>query len=174
MGGLENGFMSKSLRERSPLVYVLVALIPYSKPNLLLSFKPALFFRELEKVSRYKQKTLREAYYRAEQQMLITRRTEQNQKVAILTARGKRKIAAFVAQELEGDAKLMIIFDIPEDQAAKRQKFRNVLKEWQIQQVQKSVWLTGKDYREELASLIDELGLSKYVKLYECAPLSKD
>ncbi len=61
----------RSLSRRSPLVYVLVALVPYTQPNLLLAFKPGLFFIELEKVSRYKQATLKAAYWRAQRQGLI-------------------------------------------------------------------------------------------------------
>lgn len=163
--------MKKPLREKSALVYVLIALIPYSKPNLLLSFKPSLFFRELEKISRYKQKTLREAYYRAQQQGLIERRAQQAEDIALLTAKGRRKVAGFVAQELQGNAKLMIIFDVPEDESDKRRRFRSILKQWQIKQVQKSVWATDKDYREELIELIKELELSGCVELYECARL---
>ena len=157
--------MKKTLRERSALVYVLVALIPYSKPNLLLAYKPGLFFRELEKISRYKQATLRAAYSRAQQQGLI----EQDKNLMVLTAKGRRKVVPFVAEKLKGEAQLMIIFDIPEDQAIKRRKFRKVLKDWQVKQVQKSVWVTSKDYREELVAVVKELQLGGYVELYVCA-----
>lgn len=157
--------MKKPLRERSALVYVLVALIPYSKPNLLLAYKPGLFFRELEKVSRYKQSTLRAAYWRAQKEGLI----ETNKNLSVLTVKGQRKIAPFMAEKLKNDARLMVIFDIPEDQKAKRQKLRQILKKWQFRQVQKSVWMTGKDYREELVDLIKELNLIGCVEIYECA-----
>lgn len=159
--------MKKPLRERSALVYVLIALIPYSKPNLLLSYKPSLFYRELEKISRYKESALRAAYARAREQKLV----EHNKNLIQLTAKGRRKIAGFVAEKLEGDAKLMIIFDIPEDQSGKRQKFRNILKNWQVVQVQKSVWVTNKDFRDELHELIREMDLQGFVELYECVPI---
>lgn len=159
--------MKKPLRERSALVYVLIALIPYSKPNLLLAYKPALFYRELEKISKYKESVLRAAYARAQQQKLI----EQQHNIVRLTAKGRRKIAGFVAERLEGNAHLMIIFDIPEDESAKRRKLRKILKEWQVKQVQKSVWVADRDYREELEELIAEMELFEYVQLYECARL---
>ncbi|OVE79343.1 hypothetical protein BVY00_00745 [bacterium G20] len=155
--------MKKSLRERSPLVYILVALIPYSKPNLLLAFKPGLFFRELEKVSRYKQSTLKVAYWRAQQQGLI----EQQQNIIAITDKGRRKIMPFLAENLDGVGELMVIFDIPEGLKSKRQKFRQILKEWQFAQIQKSVWATKKDYRQELIELIKELDIGDYVQLYE-------
>lgn len=157
--------MNKPLRERSPLVYVLVALIPYSKPNLLLAYKPGLFFRELEKVSRYKQATLESAYYRAERQKLIERRDN----LIRLTAQGKRKIAPFIAKEIGGQAHLMVIFDIPEDVENTRRKFRAVLKEWQFKQIQKSVWITNKDLVDEIVVLVKEMELGNYVQIYESA-----
>ncbi len=155
--------MEKPLRERSALVYVLIALIPYSKPNMLLAFKPHLFFNELEGISRYKQAVLRSAYWRAQREGLI----EQRQNLLVLSDKGRRKIAPFVAENLQ-NSQLMVIFDIPEDQSLKRQKFRHILKTWRFRQVQKSVWATNKDYREELLDLIKELDLGDYVELYEC------
>ncbi len=165
MSGLESKPMKKPLRERSALVYVLVALIPYSRPNLLLTFKPGLFFRDLEKISRYKQATLRAAYQRAQQQGLI----KQQDNLVALTIEGRRKVLPFVAERLSGEAQLMVIFDIPEDEAKKRRQLRKVLKDWQFKQVQKSVWLTNKDYRAELVEVIKELRLDGFVELYECA-----
>lgn len=157
--------MKKLLRERSALVYVLIALIPYSKPNLLLAYKPGLFFKELEKISRYKQTTLKAAYWRAQRDGLIDARSN----LPMITAKGHRKITPFVAERLKNHARLMVIFDIPENQKTKRQKFRQILKQWQFRKVQKSVWLTGKDYREELIDVVKELRLHDYVELYECA-----
>ncbi|MBI2589113.1 hypothetical protein HYW35_02840 [Candidatus Saccharibacteria bacterium] len=155
--------MKKPLRERSPLVYVLVGLIPYSKPNLLLAYKPSLFFRELEKASRYKQAALKGAYWRAQQQGLI----KQKNNLVKLTEKGRRKIAPFVATELKGNVNLMVIFDIPEDRIDTRRTFRQVLKEWNFKQVQKSVWVTGKDLRDGVVEVVNEMGISDHVQVYE-------
>ncbi|MGB4967425.1 MAG: hypothetical protein WBO35_04455 [Candidatus Saccharimonadales bacterium] len=54
------------------LVYVLRGLFPPTRENLLLSFKPGLFFAELEKVSGYKKRTLQQTFYRARKQGLIS------------------------------------------------------------------------------------------------------
>ncbi len=70
--------------------------------------------------------------------------------------------------ELGGKAQLMVIFDIPENQKAKRQQLRGVLKKWQFNHVQKSVWVTNKDYKKELELLIKELDDGEHVELYEC------
>lgn len=155
--------MKKQLRERSPLVYVLVALIPYSKPNLLLTYKPSQFFWELEKVSRYKQSTLKAAYWRAQQQELI----EKKKNLVKLTEKGKRKVAPFIAKELQGTVYLMVIFDIPEDKIDTRRSFRQILKGWQFRQVQKSVWMTGKDLKDDVVEVVREMRLNDYVEVYE-------
>ena len=157
----------KPLRERSALVYVLIALIPYSKPNLLLSYKPGLFYQELERISRYKEKTLKAAYERAQQQGLI----ERQENLVRLTAKGRRKIAPFVAENLGGSAYPMVIFDIPEDKINTRRKFRSVLIEWNFRQIQKSVWMTGKDLRDEVVEVVKEMNLGEYVQIYESARL---
>src|SRR3989344_2589051 len=153
----------KLLRERYPLAYVLIGLIPYSKPNMLLAFKPGEFFRELEKVSRYKRSTLESAYYRAQQDQLI----KLNKKIIRLTEQGRHKIAPFVAKKLRGKSYLLVIFDIPEDRTDTRRKFRQVLKEWQFIQVQKSVWLSDRDLGKEVAKIVKEMGLSQHVQIYE-------
>jgi len=155
--------MKKPLRERSPLVYVLVALIPYSKPNMLLAYKPNQFFNELEKISRYKQSTLKAAYRRAQEQGLI----QQRKNLIALTAKGKQKVAPFVAKDLKG-AHLMVIFDIPEDLRSKRRQLRHTLQSWGFKKIQQSAWMTTRDYREELKDLISELDINKYVEYYEC------
>lgn len=159
--------MKRLLRERSPLVYVLVGLIPYSKPNLLLVYKPSQFFRELEKISKYKQNTLRSAFWRAQRQGLIEKKSD----LINLTAKGRLKVAPFMAEKLSAGSQLMVVFDVPEDQSSKRQKLRQVLKEWKFKQIQKSVWSTNKDYRNELVELIRQLNLIGYVELYESSRL---
>lgn len=167
MGGLESKSMKKPLRERSALVYVLVALIPYSKPNLLLAYKPSLFFRELEKISRYKQSVLRNAYYRGLKNGMIN---DQSGRPA-LTYLGKRKVAPFVATQLGLNASLMVIFDVPEKRAADRRSFRLLLQQWQFEQVQKSVWVSSYDFRESLVEAVEELKLTGCVEIHENARL---
>ncbi|MEX2006762.1 MAG: hypothetical protein WD877_01100 [Candidatus Saccharimonadales bacterium] len=154
------------LRERSPLVYVLIALIPYSKPNMLLSFKPRMFYQELEKISKYKQSTLKKAYYRGVKSGLI----EQLDKPR-LSKSGQRKIVPFTASTLGNRASLMVIFDVPETRAAARRSFRTLLRQWGFRQVQKSVWISGYDLRSELIDIIDELNLRDCVEVHESVRL---
>jgi len=63
----------------------------------------------------------------------------------------------------------MVIFDIPEDSADLRRKFRLLLIQLQFKQVQQSVWMSDKDYCAILADSIKDLGLQDWVQLYEAA-----
>jgi DNA-binding transcriptional regulator PaaX len=157
--------VKKPLRERSPLVYVLVALIPYSKPNLLLAYKPSQFFRELEKISRYKQSVLKKAYNRGVGRGLINQRSS----VPKLTSLGQQKIAPFTATKLGKNASLMVIFDIPEDRASARRHLRTLLRQWNFEPVQKSVWISNYDFRDVLVKAVEELDLGGCVEIHESA-----
>lgn len=158
---------SRQRKKHSALVFVLKGLIPYSKENLLLSFSPNRFYNELEKVSGHRQATLKNAYWRAKQKGLI----EETQKTAELTAKGFKEIRPFMAKRLGKNARLMVIFDIPEQQASKRQQLRNILRQWKFKQIQKSVWVTDLDYKDLLAEVIGELKLSGCVEIYESSRL---
>lgn len=155
----------KPLRQRSAFVYVLVALIPYSKPNLMLTYKSSRFYHELSKISGYKKSTLQHAYKHGVTNGHI------DKKLPRLTKLGQRKIAPFVAKNLEKSAKLMVVFDIPESASKKRQNFRNLLKQWQFEQVQKSVWTSDKDYHLLIEEVVQELDLTGFVEVYESARL---
>lgn len=159
--------MKKPLRERSPLIYVLVALIPYSRPNLLLAYKPSQFFRELEKISVYKQSALRKAYDRGVKRRLIDGKS----KIPVLTSLGKQKVAPFVATKLDKNASLMVIFDVPETRASARRSLRVLLRHWNFNQVQKSVWVSNYDFREVLVKAIEELDLAGCVEIHESSRL---
>lgn len=167
MGGRSSPMYKKPLRERSALVYILVSLIPYSKPNLLLSYKPSRFYWELEKISGYKNKTLHSAYRRGVRTGLI----KEYDKIPKLTDLGRFRVAPFVATVLGNEAKLMVIFDIPESESKSRKTFRNILRNWSFEQVQKSVWVSEKDFREPIAEVIDQLELAEYVEIHESARL---
>lgn len=145
--------------------------MPYSEANLKMSFKPGLFFYDLENIAKQKRKKhsyakIRSAYYRAVKNGYITLESGQPQ----LTASGKSKLKPYSPQELEG-ASLMIVFDIPEYERQKRRRLRILLKALQFKQVQKSVWITKFDCQELLKLEIEEQGLSKYVLAFEAIKL---
>jgi len=130
----------------------------------MLTFKPAQFFNELEKISKYKRKTLEAATRRARERGLI----EQSHDLQLrLTALGRRTALPYTAQRLPRNARLMVIFDVPEDRATARQQFRRLLRKWQFEQIQKSVWESNYDHRESIKLAIEELGLDGCVELHE-------
>ncbi|MEX1995558.1 MAG: CRISPR-associated endonuclease Cas2, partial [Candidatus Saccharimonadales bacterium] len=132
-----------------------------------LSFKPNQFFNELERTSGYSQSTLKHAYWRGRQKGFI----DDSGRIPNLTASGEGEIRPFVAKHLGNKARLMVIFDVPEEKAATRQQFRVLLKAWGFEQIQKSVWASDLDYRELLAEAISELRIARYVEVYECMRL---
>jgi len=156
-------------REKQPSAkYILLrALIPYSKDNLKLSFRPNQFFNRLEKASGYSHKTFQNAAWEAEKEGLIRR----EDRLIAITEKGKKKLQPFAAVKLGKKAKLMIIFDVPEKRSADRQRLRLLLREWHFTQAQKSVWITDYDYRKPLLKAVDELALGSCVQLFECAKL---
>lgn len=155
------------VRKNSALVFILKGLMPYSRENMMLSFSPNRFFNELERTSGYKRKTLDETIRRAKKQGLM----EKAGPSLRLTALGRRVAEPYIAKQLKNGGKLMIIFDVPENQAAARQKLRSLLRKWGFEQTQKSVWITEYDHRESVRQAVEELGLAGCVELYECARL---
>ena len=148
--------------------YVLKALIPYSKANLQLSFKPNYFFNELEKQSRTKERTLRSAYYRAVKQGLI--QLDDND-VPRLTPKGLIATKAYKPIKLSKDACILLVFDIPESERAKRTHLRALLRELSFKMIQQSVWMSRYDHRKYLRAEIKEYGLEDFVLIYEAVLL---
>lgn len=148
--------------------FVLEAFVPYTKANILLSFKPSLFFNELEKKSGRKKRSLESAYYRLIKKGLIEL---DDKRMPRLTAKGQRKAMTYQPERLKFGAHLIVIFDIPESERRKRRRLRMILQELSFRKVQQSVWETKYDYREHLRAEIAEMNLQEYVQVYEAAPI---
>lgn len=157
-----------SPRHKSAIGYVLSALMPYTEANLRLTFKPHTFFNELEKISKLKDKTLRSAYYRAQEQGYLTVDARNR---PVPTKKGEQYVRRFNPKRLGDNAFLMVMFDIPEGESWKRQHLRRTLQDLHFQQIQKSVWATEYDYRAVLKEEIDDLGMQPYVEIFEAARL---
>ena len=157
--------MPRSTHNYSPLEYVLLALIPYTQPNLALSFAPKRFFYELEILSRKKRSALQTAYSQAQKRGFIDTSTGK----PLLTHKGTARIKPYTATKLRKQVQLMVAFDIPEYIAPKRRQLRTFLRLHNFTQAQKSLWLTDLDYREELKAVIADLEIEKYVDVFECA-----
>lgn len=144
------------------------ALIPYTESNLLLTFKPAKFFNELDKRDRRGINTYRTAFSRAKKQGLIR---VSSKGIPRLTPEGLAKIQPYTAKTLGKNARLLVIFDIPEDERYKRTQLRLLLNELSFKQIQKSVWASDKDHKKLLQGAIKEYELKNYVKVMEAVEI---
>lgn len=154
-------------KEYSTVEYILLSLIPYSRPNLMLAYKPNAFFNELERISRRKKPTLQSSLSKAIRSGYIKRING----VPVLSKKGRQKVSRLNAKRLKKDVYLMVAFDIPEELRAKRRRLRAFLKFRDFRQAQKSIWISPFDHSEEIKSLIDELQIGDFVDIYECAQL---
>jgi CRISPR/Cas system-associated endoribonuclease Cas2 len=151
------------IKRNSATYYVLEAMIPYTDANLKLTYKPNLFFNELEKIDRVKINNSKNAFYRSIQRGLIDL---DSKNVPRITEKGIRALAPFQAKTIN-NASLMVIFDIPEVKRWQRSKLRIVLREFQFEQIQRSVWITKLDCAQYIEQEIRSLNLEKNIKLYE-------
>lgn len=160
--------MRNVIHHDSATLHVLLALVPYTRQNLTLTFHPNQFFNDLEKLSHKPVNGLRTAYDRAIKRGLI--HIDNNSVSLSLPAR--QVVQPYIAQILSSGGQLMVIFDIPEELAPLRQQLRNILKKLQFVQIQQSVWMTKMDHRSIVIETIDDLDLRPYVQLYEAARLT--
>lgn len=150
--------------------YLLASIVPYTEANLKLSFSPRRFFDDLARIedttgSRSK---YRNAYYRAIKLGLL----ELKGNSPHLTHKGVRTLSAYQPKLLSGQTRLLIAFDIPEQERQLRNKLRTILKEYKFRQVQKSVWESRYDCLKSLKTTIEQCSLENYVRFYEAEPLS--
>ena len=144
------------------LIYVLRGLLPPNRENLLLSFKPGKFFYELSKVSGYKEQYVKTAYYRARKQGFID-----NSKIPQLTEKGLRKVRPYIAKSLGKNARILLIYDIPEYMESERRALKRLLHNLGFELVQQSVWSSDKDHRETIREAVKELDIAGCVQIYE-------
>ena len=151
------------LKPSSATVYLLKSLIPYTDANLKLTYKPHLFFNDLERLDNVKKSVAKTAYNRAIKKGLVC---TSDDGIPRLTQKGIRSIAPFQSKKLKG-AKLMVIYDIPEVSRWQRDRLRTVLHEFTFEQIQKSVWVSEFDCAHYIKEEIDHLGINHQVKIYE-------
>ncbi len=153
---------------RSTTHYVLSGLIPYTEANVKLTFKPSLFFNDLEKLDRYKGKrsALSSSYHRAIENNLIA---IDDTGAPHLTDKGVAQLRRYEPCKLTGAASILVIFDIPEEERRLRQRLRTLLRELGFMQVQKSVWQSEYDVLEYLVPELRQYRLEECVQVYESA-----
>lgn len=142
------------------------SLIPYSEPNLKLTFRPNQFFNDLEKLDQIKasRQSIRSNYYRSIRKGLILKEKDG---IPRLTDKGLKKIGLFNPNKLDKDARILVTFDIPEEHRILRRRLRVILLELKFKQVQKSVYETEYDVLVYLQNEIKENKLGKFINIYE-------
>ncbi len=152
---------------KTVLEHILLGLVPYSRENFALVFKPHIFFNELEQISGYSRQTIQSTYYRAHRQGYVKKDSDG----PTLTKEGERLLLPYQAQKLGRGARLVVMFDIPQSSEKGRQAFRRWLKKLGFTMIQQSIWVSEMDYRQALIDMIKELSISEYVELHESVKL---
>lgn len=94
-----------------------------------------------------------------------------SREVPALTEEGKHVLEPFQAKVLGNKARLMVIFDVPEEKAWARRQLRTSLRAWHFEQIQLSVWVSPYDHKKLVKRLVRELDLGQAVRIYECAEI---
>lgn len=155
------------MKSNTSLSFIIRGLIPYTRENILLSFRPSQFFFELSKQSNKNVETYKSAYYRAINKGYIELGEDG---VPRITDKGQKYIKVFEPKKLK-KSKVMVIFDIPESDRWKRSRLRLSLKEYRFVQIQKSVWVSEYDCIDLFKSEIDHLKLKEDVRIFEVSEI---
>jgi DNA-binding transcriptional regulator PaaX len=155
-------------RYSSSAHFILSSLLPYTQANMLLSFKPNAYFNELERISGDGASRFRAAYYRTLKKGLIELADDG---IPRLTQKGTARLQKYEPKKLKHEAKILVIFDIPERQRHTRDRLRLLLRELHFVQIQKSVWQTEYDVLPYLVEQIEENHLKDYVVIFESAEI---
>jgi phenylacetic acid degradation operon negative regulatory protein len=125
----------------------------------------------------YKRQTLANTISSLAKTGYIERKVKEDGEVVYrLTTQGEIKLvreiplARFKSKGWDGRWRA-VIFDIPENQKATREKLRHKLKELGFGQLQKSIWITPFDFVQEMEEFLKFYGLSDYALLMESTHL---
>jgi len=134
------------------------------------------------KFSKDNSKRFYSAFYYLRKKGMIDVRYEGRQMYISLTKEGKKKAGRFQIDDLKikkpkkWDNKWRIlIFDIQDKQKAKREALRGKLKEMDLYQLQKSVWVYPYDFKKEIVLLREFFGLEDgEMKIIEASKIEND
>lgn len=143
---------------------------------------PRSLYRRFPK--EYSRRNLRITITRLEQKGFIEKGIMENEICLKLTELGAKKLEEkrnlrkekallnLKVREEEWDGSWRIVtFDIPETNKRIRQVLRETLRVLEFWPLQKSVWISKKDYTKELRRWVRELGLSKHILTFETKDL---
>jgi len=89
-----------------------------------------------------------------------------------LTKNGKEKLESFKIKNYQanlngGNDLIIIIYDVPEYEGKLRDKLRRLLQFYKFKMIQKSVWFRKARISEKFVSLLKDLGVLDYVKIFK-------
>lgn len=129
-------------------------------------------------------KTATVTLHRLEKRGFIERGFMENELCIRLTEKGfeelarrrqnekERKLLKGYSKEEKWDGYFrVVIFDIPEENKRVRNVLRQTLKVLEFKPLQKSVWVSKKNFTRELREWVRELGLSGFVLIFETQDL---
>jgi len=127
-------------------------------------------FEGLRRLKRKKQQReikLRLAYLKRKKFIQITR--QGNRLISALTNKGKVKIFRTQLQNVSNHKDgtvTLVIFDIPESERTSREFLRRFLKDLNFKQLQKSVWISKKDFGNQLANFFRKHKLNGWINVF--------
>lgn len=128
-------------------------------------------------------KSARITIHRLEKKGFIERGIRENEVCIRLTEKGLEELAR--RKQREKEKKILnklkeekwdgcfrvVIFDIPEENKRIRNVLRQTLKVLEFKPLQKSVWISKKNYTKELREWVRELNLLKFILIFETRDL---
>ncbi|OGE64556.1 hypothetical protein A3I48_03535 [Candidatus Daviesbacteria bacterium RIFCSPLOWO2_02_FULL_36_7] len=126
-------------------------------------------YRYHHDIPELKKSALSKAVVRLREKGFIeTDKTEMGRLILKLTDEGRTALLLGKDDVDEWDGKWrIVVFDIPEQKRLIRNLFRRNLKKWSFKHLQKSVWISKKNITDKLFSYIKDLGIEKWVYVFE-------
>lgn len=156
------------------LVVVLVALPGFGL--VLKSF--ADWYKDADRSRRYQ---ARMTFEKLRRKRLVEIKETKKGTEMVLTESGRKRVLKYRIEDLsvpkpkKWDGKWrIIIFDVPEKYKEARHSLRQKFKEWNFYLLQKSVWVSPHDCRNEVDFLIEFWRISPHVRLIETATFDGD
>jgi DNA-binding transcriptional regulator PaaX len=143
--------------------FIIASLVPFTDPNLKLIFKPSQFFKDMSALQNISENAARNAFYRLMKSGMVQM---DDAGIPHITKKGLLALTPYTSKELK-NSRIMVIFDIPEQERWKRRQLRSLLRELSFTQVQKSVWVSKYDSREYIKAEVQRLELEYAVFMYE-------
>lgn len=152
----------RRFKQHSTFHVLLRALMPYTKENLMLSFKPSQFFSELEKTTGSSRKSLQTAMSRAVKEGLVVR----DGGVPVLTKSGEARAKLIPSGDPMKDGNyFLVVYDIPNEFDYARRRFALELRALGFKQYQKSFWVSQKNYTDAIVDIMTDLKIGRFVTL---------